>query len=435
MALRLPSPSSISTRTPSSSATPSSSSPCARFAALMTSFKRECTALAWAPILSRTSQTPLSSIGAASSQVATTMDESDTLTLATIRDSLIRQEDSIIYSLIERAQYNINRPTYDANRFSIPGFEGSLVEYMLKETESLHAKVELLLKRLDKFYAGHFAIDLGGTHSILSDTNFAGHRDCRKFTSGYFFTFTSDTVSWIFNLQKCVALTISEADQSVIMLARNPVFHAKTKHIEVKYHFIKSVLDDKAIELVEVRRYQSPDEHPYFPDLLPAPLLPPLHYPQILHKCAPTININSLIWKLYFDELLPRFSTKGDDGNYGSTAVCDVLCLQALSKRIHYGKFVAEAKFRESPELFESAIRAKDEEALMSIITYEAVEEKVQKRVEEKARTYGQEVDSNGINPSPQYKIEPSQVAHLYGKWVMPLTKQVQVQYLLQRLD
>lgn len=36
----------------------------------------------------------------------------------------------------------------------------------------------------------------------------------------------------------------------------------------------------------------------------------------------------------------------GDDGNYGSAATLDVLCLQALSKRIHYGKFVAEAKFR-----------------------------------------------------------------------------------------
>lgn len=36
----------------------------------------------------------------------------------------------------------------------------------------------------------------------------------------------------------------------------------------------------------------------------------------------------------------------GDDGNYGSAATLDVLALQALSKRIHYGKFVAEAKFR-----------------------------------------------------------------------------------------
>jgi hypothetical protein len=32
--------------------------------------------------------------------------------------------------------------------------------------------------------------------------------------------------------------------------------------------------------------------------------------------------------------------------------------LQALSKRIHYGKFVAEAKFQESPEAYTPAIIA-----------------------------------------------------------------------------
>lgn len=31
---------------------------------------------------------------------------------------------------------------------------------------------------------------------------------------------------------------------------------------------------------------------------------------------------------------------------------------QALSKRIHYGKFVAEAKFRAAPDAYEEAIRA-----------------------------------------------------------------------------
>ena len=36
----------------------------------------------------------------------------------------------------------------------------------------------------------------------------------------------------------------------------------------------------------------------------------------------------------------------GDDNNYGSSSMLDVTLLQALSKRIHYGMFVAEAKFR-----------------------------------------------------------------------------------------
>ena len=36
------------------------------------------------------------------------------------------------------------------------------------------------------------------------------------------------------------------------MLAKNPVFHQKTKHIDVKYHFICEVLDDKLLELVKI---------------------------------------------------------------------------------------------------------------------------------------------------------------------------------------
>ena len=46
--------------------------------------------------------------------------------------------------------------------------------------------------------------------------------------------------------------------QSAIMLARNPVFHAKTKHIQVKYHFIREVLDSKSIELVKVHTDDNP---------------------------------------------------------------------------------------------------------------------------------------------------------------------------------
>ena len=46
--------------------------------------------------------------------------------------------------------------------------------------------------------------------------------------------------------------------QSAIMLARNPVFHAKTKHIEIKYHFIRQVLGDKLIELVKVHTDDNP---------------------------------------------------------------------------------------------------------------------------------------------------------------------------------
>ena len=40
--------------------------------------------------------------------------------------------------------------------------------------------------------------------------------------------------------------------QSAFLLAKNQVFHVKTKHIEVKYHFIREMLEDKLMKLVKV---------------------------------------------------------------------------------------------------------------------------------------------------------------------------------------
>ncbi|KAK9741112.1 hypothetical protein RND81_03G082600 [Saponaria officinalis] len=258
----------------------------------------------------------------------TRIDESESLTLDGIRNSLIRQEDSIIFSFLERSQFCYNADTYNSDAFPLYGFQGSLIEYMLKETEKLHARVG---------------------------------------------------------------------------------------------------------------RYKSPDEHPFFPDDLPEPLMPPLQYPQVLHPVADSININKQIWDLYFKDILPRLVKHGDDGNCGSAAICDTICLQTLSKRIHYGKYVAEAKFRASPDIYTAAIATQDKVKLMELLTYEAVENAVIRRVERKAKTFGLQIpdnpDADIETDDPAYKITPSLVADLYGDWIMPLTKEVQVQYLLRRLD
>lgn len=74
------------------------------------------------------------------------IDQSDILTLESIRHSLIRQEDIIIFNLLERSQYAYNTDTYDQNAFYMDGFGGSLVDFMVRETEKLHARVSCTLK-------------------------------------------------------------------------------------------------------------------------------------------------------------------------------------------------------------------------------------------------------------------------------------------------
>ncbi|KAL9313231.1 hypothetical protein ACSQ67_018683 [Phaseolus vulgaris] len=149
-----------------------------------------------------------------------------------------------------------------------------------------------------------------------------------------------------------------------------------------------------------------------------------------------SININKDIWKLYFSDLLPLFVASDDDGNYAQTAAADLTLLQAISRRIHYGKFVAEAKFRENPKAFEPSIRAKDREALLKLLTLKKIEEMVVKRVEKKAMVLGQDVNiDNDIKKGGKYKVDPSIASLLYQKWLIPLTKNVELEYLLKRFE
>lgn len=173
----------------------------------------------------------------------------------------------------------------------------------------------------------------------------------------------------------------------------------------------------------QVRRYQAPDEYAFFPDALPEPFLPPLTYPVLLHPN--TVNLNQKLKHSYIHHILPAACSPctADGGelreNYGSTAVSDVACLQALSRRIHFGKFVAEAKFREDPQHFAAMIRARDLGALEKAITNEAVEVQVLKRLELKARTYGTdpiEDDKKGNAAAPKINVEA--VVGMYRDYV-----------------
>ena len=45
-------------------------------------------------------------------------------------------------------------------------------------------------------------------------------------------------------------VTINEDNQGTIAVAKNPVSHARTKHIDNKYHYVREALQDGTIDLV-----------------------------------------------------------------------------------------------------------------------------------------------------------------------------------------
>ncbi|PHT66383.1 hypothetical protein T459_30808 [Capsicum annuum] len=117
------------------------------------------------------------------------------------------------------------------------------------------------------------------------DADYAGVHDTRRSTIGYAFMLGFGEISWCSKRQPTVSLSTTEAEyratamttlectwltqllkdlhqpveyaiplycdnQSAIRLAENPVLHARTKHMEVHYHFIREKVLKEEIQMV-----------------------------------------------------------------------------------------------------------------------------------------------------------------------------------------
>lgn len=107
------------------------------------------------------------------------------------------------------------------------------------------------------------------------------------------------------------------------------------------------------------------------------------------------------------------------------------MCLQALSRRIHFGKFVAEVKFQKETQRFVDLIKKEDRRGIDAAITDAQVEKRVLERLRLKAKTYGKDPSRGEEGPE---KINVDAVVAMYAQVVIPLTKVVEVEYLMQRL-
>lgn len=172
------------------------------------------------------------------------------------------------------------------------------------------------------------------------------------------------------------------------------------------------------------------------------------------------------MYKKYLNLIVPAITAKGDDEQYGSAVLADINVLQALSKRIHYGKFVAESKYRSDPEGFQRLVDAGDADGVMKLLTNEKVEEQVLTRARLKAATYGREpllaampkVNSNtddsatsiiasaaamavvaaceavqNTEETPKGKVDPAIIEAIYKQLIIPMTKDIEVAYLFMR--
>ncbi|XP_074325473.1 secreted RxLR effector protein 161-like [Apium graveolens] len=168
---------------------------------------------------------------------------------------------------------------------------GILSRFMDRPTQ-LHQGA---VKRILRYVKG--TIDFGLVYSqdsdneVLigySDSDLAGNIEDRKSTGGMVFYLNKSLITWTSQKQKCVALSSCEAEfmaataaacqavwlrkllaqiteydigpvtlfidnKSAIDLAKNPVFHGRSKHIDIRYHFIRECVENGEIIVKHVR--------------------------------------------------------------------------------------------------------------------------------------------------------------------------------------
>ncbi|KAJ4762199.1 Gag/pol [Rhynchospora pubera] len=162
-----------------------------------------------------------------------------------------------------------------------------------KLSQFMHAPTEthwVAAKRVLRYLSGtiHHGLSINSTSSNIihaySDADWAGNVDDRRSTSGFCVYLGKNLVSWCAKKQPTVSRSSTEAEYRSLaltcteilwlqfllkelgvkmeakpvlwcdnigatFLAMNPMFHARTKHIEIDYHFVREQVAAKQIEV------------------------------------------------------------------------------------------------------------------------------------------------------------------------------------------
>jgi chorismate mutase len=177
-------------------------------------------------------------------------------------------------------------------------------------------------------------------------------------------------------------------------------------------------------------RFCAPEERPFTKDL-------PVH--QRIVNVPDTglklmeynkISQSDEILKSYL-EMIPEICCEGDDGQYGSSVELDVYTIQSIARRIHYGSlYVAECKFAGDPVGYSKLIKEKNISGITEKLTRKDVEENIVIRIRKKTASL-----QYMVNRLVRNVIDPEIIAEYYKKYIIPLTKQGQIAYLLDRLN
>ena len=128
-----------------------------------------------------------------------------------------------------------------------------------------------------------------------------------------------------------------------------------------------------------------------------------------------------IIRPLYVTVMLPALCAPGDDEDCRKCITADANCMNALVQRLNLSVHVASLKIEEIPEALREPLARRDPVLLENAITNHTVENEVIARILEMSRESHATSEMSG------------KIKYIYEKWVIPISRKIQVHDLLAK--
>ena len=205
-----------------------------------------------------------------------------------------------------------------------------------------------------------------------------------------------------------------------------PIYDHNAEEFKYKNNYEGTYFDFmfKQIENVHsiAGRYNCFDERPFYKGLQECQVSREYNsqIPEEILKFSKKINFSPWI-KIAYLNFITELCEEGEDAHYGDSALSDIFNLQAVSKRIHYGILVMEAKYKDNQTQYDKLLSQNNDIAIGAALKNVSVEQKVLQRVKEKSIKTG-------------FK-KPDIIVKFFKNYIIPMTIQVELDYIFSKRE